>query len=220
MLNRTDVGNGRKLQAQILHALLQGRSPDRIELLRNGVAAATQRAWEGLVHRGAVVVNESGRVVAAYPLSATPTRHTVEVESFKIWANCAIDALAVPRMVGRSGRITSECAHCGAAITIAVDDQTVLGTPASIVLGYGGLADRCGRPAIEARCPYINFFCSMEHADSWARPGSWVGEFLPLPRAAAVAADRFRPIIDAYRSVFSPESSFASGRPRQQPGNR
>ncbi len=208
MLNHTDLGNGRKLQAQILHALLQGRSPDRSELLRNGVAAATRRVWEDLVHSGAVVVNESGRVVAAYPLSATPTRHIVEVGSFKTWANCAIDALAVPRMLGRSGRITSECAHCGTAITIEVAGETVLGTPASIVVGYGGLADCCDRPAIEARCPYISFFCSTEHADSWVRPGSWVGEFLPLPRAAAVAADRFRSIIDVYRSVFSPESSW------------
>ncbi len=207
MLNRTDLGNGRKLQAHILHALLQNRSPDRIELLRNGVAAATRPAWEDLVHSGAVVVNESGRVVAAYPLSATPTRHIVEVEPFKAWANCAIDALAVPRMVGRSGRITSECAHCGIAITIAVVDQTVLGTPADVIVGHGGLADCCDRPAIEARCPYINFFCGMEHADLWVRPGSWVGEFLSLPRAAAVAADRFRPIIDAYRCVFSAESS-------------
>ncbi len=207
MLNRADLGNGRKLQAHILHALLQGRSPDRIELLQNGVAAATQQAWEDLVHSGAVVVNESARVVAAYPLSATPTRHRVEVESFKTWANCAIDALAVPRMVGRSGQITSECAHCGAAVTIAVDEHTALGSPAGIVVGYGGLADCSDRPAIEARCPYINFFCSMEHAGAWARPGSWVGEFLPLPRAAAVAADRFRSIIDTYRAVFSQGSS-------------
>lgn len=207
MLNRTDLGNERQLHAHILHALLQGRSLDWIELLQNGVAAATRPAWEDLVHSGAVVVNESGEVIAAYPLSATPTRHIVEVGSFRAWANCAIDALAVPRMVGRSGRITSECAHCGAAITIAVDDQTVFGTPASVVVGYGGLADCCDRPALEGRCPYINFFCGMEHADSWVRPGSWVGEFLPLPRAAAVAADRFRPIIDAYRSVFSAESS-------------
>ena len=207
MLSRTGLGDGGKLQAQILHTLLQGRSPDQNELLRNGLAAATPRAWEDLVHSGAVVVSESGRVVAAYPLSANPTRHVVEVGSFKAWANCAIDALAVPRMLGRSGRILSECAHCGAAITIEVAGETVLGTPASIVVGYGGLADCCDRPALETRCPYINFFCSMEHADSWVRPGSWVGEFLPLPRATAIAVDRFRPIIDAYRSVFSPESS-------------
>ncbi len=83
MLNRTGLGNGRKLQAQILHALLQGRSPDRIELLRNGVAVATRRAWEDLVRSGAVVVDESGKVVTAYPLSPTPTKHIVEVESFK-----------------------------------------------------------------------------------------------------------------------------------------
>ena len=206
MLSRTGLDDGRRLQAQILHALLEGRSPDRNELLRSGVAAATPQAWEDLVHSGALIVAESGRVVAAYPLSANPTRHIVEVGSFEAWANCAIDALAVPRMVGRSGRIFSKCAHCGAAITIEVADETVLGAPASIVVGYGGLADCCDRPAIEARCPYINFFCNIEHGDSWLRPGSWAGEFLPLPRAAAVAVDRFRPIIDAYRSVFSPES--------------
>ncbi len=141
------------------------------------------------------------------PCPPTPQDTSSKSGSFKAWANCAIDALAVPRMLGRSGRILSECAHCGAAITIEVAGETVLGTPASIVVGYGGLADCCDRPAIEARCPYINFFCNIEHADLWLRPGSWAGEFLPLPRAAAVAADRFHSIIDAYRSVFSPESS-------------
>lgn len=197
----------RKLQAEILHALLQGRAPDLTALHQAGTRDELLRAWDELVQRGAVVVDRSGNIIAAYPLSAIWTKHRVEVGSFTTWANCAIDALAVPPMVGSPGRIVSECAHCRRKIIIEVEGEVVHGTPAETVVGYGGLSNCCDRPAIEARCPYINFFCSIAHANSWARPDSWVGEFLPLAQAAVLAADRFRPIIDAYRSVLSNDDS-------------
>jgi len=207
MLNPDGLSHGRKLQAHILHGLLQGRAPDRTEFQRSGVPDEILQAWEELIRSGAVIVNTSGRVIVAYPLSAVQTSHNVEVGSFAAWADCAIDALAVPYMVGRPGWVNSTCAHCGVAITIEVADENIRGTPQGIVVGYGGLADCCDRPAIEARCPYINFFCGQEHASSWVRPKSWVGEFLSLTQAHTVAVDRFRSIIEAYRSIFSIETS-------------
>lgn len=196
-----------KLQAEILRALLKGRASDLTVLQQDGTSNESRRAWDELIRRGAVVVDRSGKIVAAYPLSAVQTKHRVEVGTSTTWANCAIDALAVPYMVGLPGRIISQCAYCGAEIIIEVEGVAVRGIPDDAVVGYGGLAGCCDRPAIETRCPYINFFCDSEHADSWARPASWVGEFLPLPQAAITAINRFRPTIDAYRSVFSPESS-------------
>lgn len=196
MMKSAGATDARNLQAEILHALLRGRAPDLTELQQNRSPDEVLRGWNELVQRGAVVLGGSGKVVAAYPLSAIQTKHRVEVGPFTAWANCAIDALAVPHMVGQSARIISECAHCGTEIIIEVEGETVRGVPADTVVGYGGLADCCDRPAIEARCPYINFFCNMEHAGFWTRPDSWVGEFLSLPQAAAIAAE-WAPLVSA-----------------------
>ena len=65
---------------------------------------------------------------------------------------------------------------------------------------YGGLADCSDRPSLEARCPFINFFCSIEHAQAWQRPQTWQGRVMPLEEALVVAVERFRPIIEMYAS--------------------
>ena len=50
-----------------------------------------------------------GRVVAvAYPFSGRPTRQQVELDGFPaVYAMCAIDALGIPAMAGRDGRIAA-----------------------------------------------------------------------------------------------------------------
>lgn len=54
---------------------------------------------------------------------------------------------------------------CGREIIIEAEGEVVRGLPAEMDVGYGGLADCCDRPAIDARCPYINFFCNTKHAN-------------------------------------------------------
>jgi alkylmercury lyase len=50
----------------------------------------------------------NGMVAVAYPFSGTPTPHRVELDGLPaVYAMCAIDALGLPAMAGRDGRITS-----------------------------------------------------------------------------------------------------------------
>ena len=193
--------HSQRLLAVVLFELVHRRIPERERLgvftgLRD---EAVGEALTDLVRVGAVVMDAGGRLVAAYPLSAVPTAHTVEFESSAPWANCAIDALAVPMMVGQRGRVRSGCAHCSAPVCTTVEGQAVLDIrPAGAVVAYGRLADCGDRPSLEASCPYINFFCRIEHAAVWQRPQTWQGRIVPVREALAIAAESFRPIIEIY----------------------
>jgi hypothetical protein len=93
--------------AAILFDMIHGRAPTSQALQQlPGLGDAAASALSELVEIGAVVVGDDGEVVAAYPLSAIPTRHRVEVGELHPWANCAFDALAVPGMLGRRGTIS------------------------------------------------------------------------------------------------------------------
>ena len=139
-------------------------------------------------------------IIAAYPLSAIPTNHRIHLDSLQPWANGVFDALAVPRMVGRVGTVHSNCGYCGDPIRIVLEGETVEELhPDDIIVSYGGLADCGDRPSVEVSCPFINFFCSAEHARAWERPNVWVGQLLPLHEAVALAANRFHSIVELFQ---------------------
>lgn len=200
----TQIG---RVHAAVLRELVFRRRPtvDRLAALANLDAAAVRDALTTLIEQGAVVADRAGAIVAAYPLSAVPTPHLVELESAAPWANCAVDALAVPAVVGGRGRIASVCALCARRIAIEVEESSVRSSePAGIVLAYGGLTNCGDRPALETRCPFINFFCSDDHARRWQPPESWTGRFLPLNEAVRLAVATFSRVIDVYRE-YRPE---------------
>ncbi len=194
--------DSRRVLAVVLFELVHRRIPERERLgVLTGLREdAVGEALTEPARVGAVVMDGGGRLVAAYPLSAVPTAHTVEFESSAPWANCAIDALAVPLMVGERGRVTSRCAHCDAPVTVEVNGRAVPDAqPIGVVVAYGRLADCGDRPSLEASCPYINFFCSVEHATAWQRPQTWQGRIVPVREALALAVESFRLIIEIYR---------------------
>lgn len=54
----------------------------------------------------------------------TPTAHRVELDGLPaVWAMCAIDALGLPAMAGRDGRITSADPADGTPIEVTVRDR-------------------------------------------------------------------------------------------------
>jgi len=153
-----------------------------------------------------------GQVIAAYPLSGIPTRHQLTVRHATAYANCAVDALAVPFMVDDPVAIDSKCVQCGTAITVRMLGERVLGAqPGAPAIFYVTLGD-CGEagPAVLTRCPSINFFCSAEHAAQWQalhtdRPGAP----LTLDQAIARARERFAPVVRAFRGGDVPLAELA-----------
>jgi hypothetical protein len=160
------------------------------------------QALAKLSEAGAIHVRD-GVLTAAYPLSKVPTRHRIRRDRTIIYANCAIDALAVPFMVDEIVSIESDCAHCGETMTMQLSGDRILAAhPESLVVFYVA-RDCCeAGPAVLTRCPYINFFCGPDHADRWRadNPGWW-GDLLALPQAVARARERFASTISLVRGA-------------------
>jgi hypothetical protein len=153
-----------------------------------------------------------GIVRAAYPFSGVPTRHRLQTGGATAYANCAMDALAVPFMVDEPVRIESACAHCGDPVTVQMRAEHIVDVqPASPVVLY--VAPRDGGeagPAVLTRCPSINFFCGAEHAARWqgAHP-ELRGRVLPLPDAVVRTRERFALIIRLVRGDDVPAAAFS-----------
>lgn len=191
---------GEQVFAAVLFDLLHGRdaTPQDLRVL-TGLGDTVEPVLAELAQVGAIVRDGEGTIVATYPLSAIPTNHRILLDSLHPWANCAFDALAVPKMTGQSGTVHSRCGYCGDPIRVVLEGETVEELhPDDIIVSYGGLANCSDRPSLDVSCPFINFFCSRPHAQAWTRPEGWVGQFLPLQEAVVLALSRFRPIIELY----------------------
>jgi len=198
-----------RVHAAVLHDLLFRHTPTVEGIVRvTGLPGTTvSDAMAILKERGAVVDGRSGAIVAAYPLSAVPTPHVVELGGAAPWANCAVDALAVPAMAGRQGTISSRCAFCSGPITIEVARSAVQSSePAGVIVAYGGLSGCDDRSVLVNSCPFINFFCGQAHAARWQPPATWSGRFLSLDQAVQLAVSNFHHVIEVYQR-FRPGSA-------------
>jgi alkylmercury lyase len=96
----------------------------------------------------------NGIVTVAYPFSGTPTPHRVELDGLPaVHAMCATDALGLPAMTSRDGRITSADPHDGTPIEVTVRNGTWTWAPPGAVVVAGRAADcgtECG--SYEATC--------------------------------------------------------------------
>jgi mercuric ion transport protein len=117
---------------------------------------------------------ESREIRLAYPFSTVPTKHLVRfrdwAEAKPVYAQCAVDALGIPFMLGRDLSILSACAYCEKPIQIEVRDQRIVPCdPAGTVVWVGTAYSGHAATSI---CPTVDFFCSSAHAAAWwqARP--------------------------------------------------
>ena len=118
------------------------------------------RELAALLRLDAVVEQENG--LGCYPFSADPSGYAVHVPRMAtVFAFCAIDALAVPRLLGRPARIEARCASCGQPIEAELDGD---GSPAG--QGWYRTTVICPRgrpvagPCCQRLCPAIRFMCA------------------------------------------------------------
>jgi NAD-dependent dihydropyrimidine dehydrogenase PreA subunit len=115
------------------------------------------------------VVN--GVVAVAYPFSGTPTPHRVQLDGLPAAfaaAMCAIDAVGLPAMTGRDGRITSADPADGTPVEVTVRDGTWSWTPPGTVVvaaRSAGCGTDCG--SFEVMCPHTVFHASRSSARAW-----------------------------------------------------
>lgn len=153
-----------------------GRGPRIPEIQRHLQLASREDASAMLTRLHAVdlIVYDAAKasIAAAYPFSAKPTSHRVEIRNRTLHALCAIDALGIPFMLDAPALIRSECFWCHAAVEVHVEDGEISKhQPANLVAWYPEKkTDGC---VATSRCILINFFCSPEDLAAWraASPG-------------------------------------------------
>lgn len=147
-----------------------GRGPRIPEIQRHLQLASREDASAMLtkLHAVDLIVYDAAKasIAAAYPFSAKPTSHRVEIRNRTLHALCAIDALGIPFMLDTPAQIRSECFWCHAAVEVDVADGEIRAhRPAGLVAWYPE-KDSCGCVAT-SRCVLINFFCTADHLAAW-----------------------------------------------------
>jgi hypothetical protein len=150
-----------------------------------------------------------GQIRAAYPFSATPTPHLVDLAGRpRVYAMCAIDALGIAAMTHTPVTITSTDPYTGGPVTVTVspDGETASWQPPAAVVfaGRHTSADCCAAPAgstaipgaAEVSCGYVNFFTSSASAVAWADAQPEVaGEVLGQAAALRLGTAIFGPLL-------------------------
>lgn len=148
-------------------------------------ATVSASALAELVALDAVVQSASG--LGCYPFSARETAIGLELDGHRLYAMCAVDALAVSALVQRSVMIDSTCSHCVEPVRLENDAQGHVRemSRAGALVEYRQLAQR-HTECCNDLCPGIVFVCAACAAQV-ADPST----LLSLAQASAVGRDFF-----------------------------
>lgn len=117
-----------------------------------------------------------GNLVGA-ALTQIPTAHRFRVNGQQLYAWCALDALFMPGLLGKTAEVESICPTTGAAIRLTIaPDRVRAYSPAETVLSITvpGLScrrdpdDQSTGPSSDA-CSQMDFFSSRAAAEEWVQ---------------------------------------------------
>jgi len=204
------------VRTAILRTALRARpvTPESLAAATGLTREDIKAALATLHEAGAIYLSDEA-IVAAYPFSLVPTPHRVTIAGVTAYANCAVDALAVPPMADGPAHVSSACGHCGIPMTVTMRGDRILGSqPAAPVVFYPDRDCCAPGPAVLTRCPYIEFFCRPDHAARWqdAHPALH-GTVLGLADAAAFASRHFDKAIRAVRGEAKEHHARRGGLP-------
>lgn len=153
-------------------------------------AALAQLAADDLV-----VLGPQHTVTGAYPFTAEPRVHRVQVNGHGVHAMCALDALSVAALFDTETRIDSRCHVSGAPIVIRMQGERVLAAqPQAPWLGIRWQATSgC---AAQSLCLEMVFLQDGATATAWRREDPDNISIFDLPDAVAFGAAFFRPLLD------------------------
>jgi hypothetical protein len=110
---------------------------------------------------------------------------------------CAIDALGIPAMAGRDGRIAATDPRDGAPVVVSVRGGQWRWTPAGAVVVFARTRD-CGTDCSlwEVACPHVTFHASRDSARAYlAGRGDIDGEILDQDAAIERGRRNFGPLL-------------------------
>lgn len=111
-------------------------------------------------------LDADGTVRVAYPFSATPTRHHVQLSpGSAVYAMCAIDALGMPAMLHTDATITTLDPITNDPITVTVTNGQSTWNPPTATAFVGAISD--DGPSADTCCDHLNLFTNTTNAQSW-----------------------------------------------------
>ena len=156
-------------QAVLRSFVRTGTAPGMPSLAKHAAPFAVAQVLAELADGDFLCLDTAGQITAAYPFSAVPTRHRVQISGeAAVFAMCAIDALGISAMTGRPVMIESADPSTGEPVTVHVDGATSTWNPATAVVYVGRTADQCAGPSASVCCGYMNFFATRTAASAWA----------------------------------------------------
>jgi|HubBroStandDraft_6_1064221.scaffolds.fasta_scaffold448432_1 hypothetical protein len=180
-------------QAVLRSFVHTGAAPDFPSLAEHAAPFGVSQVLAELADGDFLCLDHAGQITAAYPFSATPTRHQVQLSGgATVFAMCAIDALGVSAMAGVPVVIDSADPFTGEPVTVRVAGATSSWDPATAVVYVGRTGDQCAGPSASVCCEYMNFFATGAAAAAWAASHPQItGGVLSQGRALQVGIDIF-----------------------------
>ncbi|MFE3190543.1 organomercurial lyase [Nocardia sp. NPDC059240] len=171
----------------------QGRPPATDELAEAvaGQGIPLAEVLRQLHDADAIRLDSAGAVASAYPFSATPTPHRVQIDGGRVvYAMCAVDALGLAAMLDTDIAVASVDPVTGAPIAVTVRRRRPLADPPSVVVFVAAQAAQ--GPSADTCCNYLNFFTDRSTAETWAADHPDIaGTILDLDRAHALGNQIF-----------------------------
>lgn len=160
----------RTVHQAVLRSFAQTGGPPEMSLLEGAAAPFdAARALAELAAGDFLYLDDAGRITAAYPFSALPTAHRVQITGgASTYAMCAIDALGIAPMVDSTVVIQSADPSTGQPITVTVDGSNSEWHPRTAVVFDGRTGSEPAGPSAETCCGYMNFFATRAAAAAWA----------------------------------------------------
>jgi hypothetical protein len=163
-------GGLRAVHQAVLRSFVQaGTAPGISVLAKHAAPFEVSQVLGELADGDFLCLDHAGQITAAYPFSAQPTQHQVQIAgNATVFAMCAIDALGISAMTGLPVVIESADPSTGEPITVAVDQANSTWDPATAVAYVGRTRGECAGPSASVCCGYINFFATRAAAAAWA----------------------------------------------------
>jgi hypothetical protein len=184
----------RAVHQAVLRSFAQAGGPPETSLLEDAAAPFdAAQALAGLAAGDFLYLDDAGRITAAYPFSALPTAHRVQIAGgASAYAMCAIDALGIAPMLGGKAVIQSADPSTGQPITVTVDGSNSEWHPRTAVVFDGRTGSDYDGPSAEICCGYMNFFATRGTAAAWAHAHPEItGGILSQDRAIEIGKQIF-----------------------------
>jgi mercuric reductase len=200
---RTLVETGRALSRDEIAAMLgvsEVKAASVIALLGSYDLVVRSELTVTDARTGRLVVLDAmgGEVVGAYPMTTEETVHRVRVNGHRIFAMCAVDALAIGPMFDVAVDISSQCAVTGTPIQVRQQGSHILAaSPAAEKLRVGVRWQRPTTCAAHVLCRQMVFLQDAEVARAWEDGDPISKELFTLPEAIAFGDAFFRPLMDS-----------------------